>query len=154
MRDALLRFAFAAEADKGFALEVEEILFADILRGGERASGKNVGEFAGDVSVIFADIFAAKHHVNGELGGGEKTFAEDADFRSRGAFFWICEGGTPIGAGERERGLFGVGDETIAIHGNGIGAAKISERASFFGAGADLCESDVVEARLKRVEKV
>src|SRR5580704_11851136 len=138
MRDALLRFAFAAEADKGFALEVEEILFADILRGGERASGKNVGEFAGDVSVIFADIFAAKHHVNGELGGGEKTFAEDADFRSRGAFFWI-------GEGERERGLFGVGDETIAIHGNGIGAAKISERASFFGAGADLCESDVVE---------
>jgi len=32
--DALLSFAFAAEADEGFAFEIEQILFADELRFG------------------------------------------------------------------------------------------------------------------------
>ena len=46
--DALLGFAFAAEGDEGFALQVKEVLFADELRGGERAAGQDVAEFAGD----------------------------------------------------------------------------------------------------------
>jgi len=32
VRDALLRFAFAAEGDESFALEVEDVLLADELR--------------------------------------------------------------------------------------------------------------------------
>src|SRR5216684_1286128 len=39
VRDAFLRFLFTAERDKGFAFQIEQILFADSLRGSERASG-------------------------------------------------------------------------------------------------------------------
>src|ERR1700675_359008 len=50
--DAFLGFLFAAEGDEGFTLEVEDVLFADELRSGERAAGENVGEFAGDVGIV------------------------------------------------------------------------------------------------------
>ena len=40
--DALLGFALAAEADEGFALEIEQILLADELRRAERAAGQDV----------------------------------------------------------------------------------------------------------------
>src|ERR1700688_1245865 len=79
--DALLGFAFAAEGDERFALQVEDVLFADELRRRERAAGKDVGEFVRDESIVFRYIFAAQQHVDGELGGGAKLLAEDADRR-------------------------------------------------------------------------
>src|SRR5579864_2869655 len=57
--DALLSFLLAAEADEGFALEVEQVLLADELGLGERAARENVREFARDVRVVFGDEFAA-----------------------------------------------------------------------------------------------
>src|ERR1700693_3780857 len=77
--DALQGLAFAAEADEGLALEVEEVLLADQLRGGERAAGENIGELAPHDGVVFADEFAAEHHVDGELSAGKELLAENAD---------------------------------------------------------------------------
>ena len=41
--DAGLGEFFAAEPDEGFAFEVENVLFADGLRSGERAAGEDIG---------------------------------------------------------------------------------------------------------------
>src|SRR2546422_8418760 len=75
--DALLGLAFAAEADEGFALEIEDVLLADHLRGGERPAGQHVCQFAGDHSVIFRDVLAAKEHVDSEFCSGEELLAQN-----------------------------------------------------------------------------
>ena len=139
-----------------YQIESGRVRFKQEVKAAHRRLKQSIPKFllASDVRVIFRNIFAAKHHVNSEFCGGEKTFAQHADLSSRGAFFWICGGGAPICAGKGERGLFRVGNQTIAIHRNGIGAAEIDECAGFFGAGADFCESDIIKARLERVEKI
>src|SRR5713226_5024695 len=86
VRDALLRLAFTAKGDERFALEIQNVLFADELRRRERAAGQNVGELASDVDVVFGDKPAAEHHVDGELCAGEKSFTENANLR-RGCSF-------------------------------------------------------------------
>src|SRR5215469_486459 len=110
--DALLSFAFAAEGDEGFAFEVEDVLLGDGLRRGERAASEDIREFARDERVVVGDVFAAQHLVDGELRGGEHFFAEDANLRRRGRMITGVEHG--------ERGLFGVGDKTVAIHGDEV----------------------------------
>ncbi len=47
----------------------------------------------------------------------------------------FAKAGTPPARREERVRLLGAADY-IAIHGNGIGAAEISERRGFFGAGA------------------
>jgi len=59
MRDALLRFAFAAEGDEGFAFEIEDVLLADQLGSAERATGEDVGQLARDQCIVFRYKFAA-----------------------------------------------------------------------------------------------
>src|SRR5437660_12631946 len=65
--DAFLGFLFTAKRDKGFALEIENVLFADQLGRSERATGQDIGEFAADVGIVFGGVAAAQHHVNGKL---------------------------------------------------------------------------------------
>src|SRR5205085_8705186 len=57
--NALLGFLFTTEGDERFALEIENILFANHLRGRQRPAGKNVCQFPANVRVIFRSKAAA-----------------------------------------------------------------------------------------------
>ena len=48
-----LGFGFAAEGEEGFALEVEEVVFADESAGGDASAGEDVGNPAGDFLIVF-----------------------------------------------------------------------------------------------------
>src|SRR5882724_12468800 len=113
--DAGLGEFFAAEGDEGFALEVEDVLFADELRRSERAAGKDVGKFTGDDGVVFGSVTAADEHVNHEFYAGKKLFAEDFDLGRLRAFLRSCGGRFPAGTREGERGFLGVGDEALRV---------------------------------------
>src|SRR2546425_4766386 len=63
--EAFLGFLFAAEGDEGFALEIEDVLFADQQWRGQRTAGKDVRQLAAHVCVIFRGVAAAEHHVDG-----------------------------------------------------------------------------------------
>src|SRR5271156_3508920 len=127
MRDALLGLAFAAQADEGFALEIEHVLLRDELRRGDGAAGENVCQFAAYYAVMLRSVAAANHPVDGQLRAGEEFFAEHTNLR----------GGRRMvpGAQECERGLLSVGNLAIAIHGDEIGGAHIAESARFLAAG-------------------
>src|SRR5574341_1772192 len=50
--DALLSFSFPAEADKGFALQVKQVLFADRLWRIQRAAGEDVRQLLGNNTFV------------------------------------------------------------------------------------------------------
>jgi len=68
--DAFLGLLFAAEGDEGFALEVEDVLFANQLRRSQRAAGQDVGELAAHVRIVFGGVSSSEHHVDGEFRAG------------------------------------------------------------------------------------
>src|SRR6202167_6386545 len=74
VRDAFLRLALAAQADEGFALEIQDVLLGHELRRGDGAASENVCQFAADGAVVFRGIPAANHHMDGELRAGKKFF--------------------------------------------------------------------------------
>src|SRR5438477_192930 len=84
--DAFLGFLFAAEGDKSFALEIENILFADHLWRGQRAACNDVRELATYMCVVLRGVAAAEHHMDSELRAGKKLFAEHFDLRRLRAF--------------------------------------------------------------------
>src|SRR5271165_3108715 len=86
MGDALLGFLFAAEGDEGFALEVEEVVFADQLGGGKRSTREDVGEFAGDMGIVIGSIASADLEVNCQFCSGKERLAENFDLRGLRAF--------------------------------------------------------------------
>src|SRR5271155_1985948 len=59
VRDALLRFPFAAERDERFTFEVQDVLLADHLRRAERTARQNVGELARHVRVVLGSVTSA-----------------------------------------------------------------------------------------------
>src|SRR5579883_2589258 len=152
--DALLGFLFATEGNEGFALEVENVLFANQLRGGERAAGENVGKLAGDVRVVIGSVAPAHQHVDGQLGGREERLAEDFDLRALRPFLPTGRGGLPAAAREREGGLLSIPNEAFAIHRIGVRAAKVAEFAALFGTRADLGHGDIFEDGPQSMEEV
>src|ERR1700723_1691240 len=79
VRDALLRFPFAAERDERFALEIEYVLFADELRSAQRAARENVRQLSSDDRVVFRGITAAQQKMNRHFRGRQKLLAQDFD---------------------------------------------------------------------------
>src|SRR6266513_5456964 len=77
--DAFLGFLFSTERHEGFALEIQDILFADQLRRRQGTARQNVRELAADMRVVLGGIAAAEHHVDRELRTGKKSFAEYCD---------------------------------------------------------------------------
>src|SRR5579884_2293308 len=152
--DALLGLLFATERDEGFAFEIKDVLLADELRRGERASRQDVGQLAGDVTVVFRSVAAADEHVNRELRAGEELLAEDLHLGGLSAFLPGSRRGLPAASMEGESRLLGIGDEAVAVHGNKIFAAEVAEVAALFGAGANLGHGDVLEDRFEGVEEI
>src|SRR5438094_7924560 len=152
--DAFLGFLFAAEGDKSFALEIEDILFADQLRRGQRAACKDVRELATYVCVVLRGVAAAEHHMDSELRAGKELFAEHFNLRSLRAFLPTSRERLVAAAYESQRGFLGVGNQAVAVHGDTIFAAQISQVAAFLSAGDHLGHSDGFEDGLQRVEKI
>src|SRR5579863_2985171 len=97
MSDALLRFALATEADEGFALKIQQILLADFLRRGQCSTREDVGKFTRDMGVIFADVFPAQHHVDGEFRRGQQTLTQHSNLSLSCAFGGARSSGAPSG---------------------------------------------------------
>src|SRR2546430_5978350 len=152
--DAFLGFLFAAEGDKSFALEIEDILFADQLRRGQRPACKDVREFATHVCVVLRGVAAAEHHMDSELRSDKKWFAENFDLRRLRTFLPACRERLVAAAHKRQRSFLGVGNQSVAVHGDTIFPAQISQVAAFLSAGAHLGHSDGFEDGLQRVEKI
>ncbi len=75
MRDALLRFSFAAQADERLPLKIQNVLLRNRLRRGNRTPGQNVGKFACHNCIIFAGKFSLSQQIDRELGRREKFLA-------------------------------------------------------------------------------
>ncbi len=52
---ALLRFRIAAQAQESFALQIEQILFGNVLRAGQPAAAQDVRQLLGDDQIVIAD---------------------------------------------------------------------------------------------------
>src|SRR5208282_2300911 len=81
VRDALLRFALAAQADERFALKIENVLLGDVLRRGDSAARQNIRQLSRDHAIVFGRVLAADHHVNRQLRRREEILAEHTNFR-------------------------------------------------------------------------
>ena len=82
--DALLGFAFSAEGQKGLALEIEEILFANHGAGGNGSSTQDVRDVVGDLLVVVADVVGLAHEVNAEFERRQGAFTGGRDFAGDG----------------------------------------------------------------------
>src|ERR1035437_580906 len=81
--DALLRFWLAAEGEEGFALEVEDVLFADQGSRCDAASGENVSGPASDFLVMFGCVAGLAHEKDTGLEGGQGRCAGCGNLRAR-----------------------------------------------------------------------
>src|SRR3954468_13907338 len=81
MLNSLERLSLAAQFQERFALQIEEVLFADRRLMRQRAAGEDVGERAADDRVVIADPSGAPGEMDAELQRREQRFAAD---RNRG----------------------------------------------------------------------
>src|SRR5580704_6884803 len=56
VRDAFLRFPFAAQRDESFALEVQHVLFADELRRAQCSARKNVRQLSSNDRIVLCRV--------------------------------------------------------------------------------------------------
>src|SRR5271157_4470594 len=112
--DAFLSLLLAAKRDEGFALQIQNVLFADQLRRRQRTACKNVGELPRHMRVVIGSVAAAHHQVDGHLCGGEERFAQHFDLRGLRAFLPRGSGRLPPAAGKRQCDLLGVRNQAIA----------------------------------------
>src|SRR5438093_270075 len=75
--NALERLALPAQLQKRFALEIEQIQFADRRLVRQRAAGNHVCERAADRRVVIADASGAPGEMHAKLQRGEHAVAAD-----------------------------------------------------------------------------
>ena len=141
MLDALLGAFLAEEGEEGFAFEVEEVPFADF--GGAVVAGaaaEDAGEFAADDEVVVGDVATFVHAVQGALDGADGGVAHGGDV--------LAGGGLHVAGGQGEHLTFGVTQDVVLVHGDGVGVAQEPELAGFEGAGGDLGGADEFEGAL------
>src|SRR5882757_10067756 len=102
---ALLRFGAAAEAQEGFPLQIEQVLFRYLLRAGQAASAEHMRQFLAHNDVVSGNIPALLRHPDPHFHEGETFFARYRDIGARRAW--------RIARNERQRELFGVVDESF-----------------------------------------
>jgi len=62
--DAFLSLPFGNEAEKSFALEIQQVLFADRRRVGQRAAGHDGRELSADERIVIADATGAPREMD------------------------------------------------------------------------------------------
>src|SRR5438552_9529820 len=77
------RFPFAAQLQKRFALEVEQMLFADQRLVGQRPARQYVCQCSSDQRVVIADAAGAPREMYAEFERGQDALAADAHAGSR-----------------------------------------------------------------------
>ena len=78
MRDPLLCFSLAAQAEKRFALEIEQLLLAHRCRVGAVSTRQDPRQLAADHRVVIADAAGAPRQMNAELECRQQTLAADS----------------------------------------------------------------------------
>ncbi len=96
------------EGEECFALEVEEVLLADGLRGGEVAAAHDEGEFFGYEFVVGADVTASEHGIDAGVKCAERGATEHCDVGA-------LRGHGVAGMAEGKHGIFCFGDEAALI---------------------------------------
>src|SRR5882672_10225976 len=74
VRDAFLRFLFAAERNESFAFQIQNILLTHKLWGTQRPSRQNIRQLTSNHGVIFRSIPPAQHHMNRQFPRRQKLF--------------------------------------------------------------------------------
>ena len=64
--NSLLRLLFAAEGFEGFALQIENVLFADGRAGGDVTPAEDFGDLCAQLLLVIADEAALAHEVDAE----------------------------------------------------------------------------------------
>src|ERR1051326_674080 len=139
--NAFERFPLAAQFQKRFALEVEQVLFADRRLVRERTSREDVRERPADDLIVIGNAPGAPREVDAELEGRTQRFAADGNGRSRRRTL------IPL-ARALERELLRIGDQAVAIHRDAVGFAQKTELPRVLGARRHGREADGLENRL------
>ena len=79
MRDAFERLRLTAEAEERFALEIEQVLLADVSRVRHVAAGHDVRQRAADARVVFTDTSGARGQMNADVERGFERRAANRD---------------------------------------------------------------------------
>ena len=102
--------------------------------------------------IVIGCVAASHHQVDGHLCGSKERFPQHLDLRRLRAFLPGGSRRLPSAAGKSERGLLGVGNQSLAIHRVRIVAAQVAELAAFFRAGAHFGGGDILKHGPQRVE--
>src|SRR5487761_1962821 len=105
---ALLRLRISAQAQKRFALQVEQILLADGLFAGQPASADDIGELFRHHHVVVGNVTALAHAPRSDLQHGKCVFAAHFHVRARRTGLIILH--------QRQPQRFGVVDHAVRIH--------------------------------------
>src|ERR1700678_1634931 len=80
--DPLLSLALAAQGEKCFTLQIQEILLRDQAAGSKTATAQNVRGFAGDLLVVFGGKTSFAHQENASLERGQSGQAGGRNLRA------------------------------------------------------------------------
>ncbi len=118
MFDSFLGFNLAAEAQKGFPLEIQNILFCHFGPIRQVPAGKDLRQFGRHMFVVRTDITALPHIEEAHLEEGKPPLAHCLDL------FW--PGGAIIFFQHMEDGLFGVLNQMVPVDRNSIRGSHIT----------------------------
>src|SRR5258708_3983380 len=125
--DSFERLALAAEFQKRFALQIEEIRFADRRLMRQRPAREDIRQRAADEGVVIGDATGAPGEMHAEVERGADGLAAD---RNRGPRHrTLIALAHPL-----ERVLLRVRDQPLAIHGDAVRFVEESELTRVLGA--------------------
>ena len=139
----LERFLLAAQFQKRFTLEVEQVLLADHGLMRQRAAGEHVGERAADDRVVIGDASGAPCQVESELERGQDA--------SPPTGIEVARRRTLVAVARRVRArTLSRRPSPLAIHRDAIGVAEKAEAPGVRGAGRDLARNRSSRRRAAR----
>src|SRR5215472_13168287 len=113
---SFLRFRIAAQAQKCFALQVQQVLLGNQLLTRQPPAGKNIRQFLCDHYVVIADVVTLPRHPRAQLQHRESALARHLDVRARNT--------RRVSRRERKRQGFGIANQLLRVHRNRIVAIE------------------------------
>src|SRR3990172_6910958 len=120
MPHPVLRLALPDQVQERFPFQVVQVLLRDARPVGHPPAANHVGEPPSDSLIVLRDVPGGAHQVQVRLQGAQPALADDGNH--------LTEGRPVSQAHQAQRGLLGIVDQPVPVHGDAAGLAQISQR--------------------------